>query len=187
MRFRAPLALGLTLLLAAPALAQTSTTVAFLDPEDAVEAAPDITRVGATRAKSGDVRVAISFAGELTAQDLLATSGPPGSVCVRMWTQSTPGTTAPDLLACVTSRADGKTLRSTITKEVPGMLPSTVGTATLTRPSDTSLALIVPASLIGTTTKTLRFAAEATRPGCVRISCTDLAPALGKPRALKLR
>ncbi len=186
----APLAAaGLALLLATPALAQAPASVAFRDAEDAAEDAPDLKRVGATRLKGGDVRFALSLGSALSARDLRTDAdadGPPGSLCVRIWTRSTPGATAPDLLACVTSQPDGRTFRSTITKEVPGALPSTVGTATLSRPSETSVALVVAKSLLGTV-RTLRFAVEATRPGCVRLSCTDLAPDSGTPRSLRLR
>lgn len=188
MRLRAPLAVGLTLLLAAPAVAQTpATSVVVIDGEDALEDAPDIVRLSGQAASDGSARFAISFADAFSTKDLLTEadgSGPPGSVCVRIWTTSTPGATAPDLLACVTAQPDGKSLRSTVTKEVLGALPSTVAAATLTRPSSRSLALKLPGGLFGAV-KTLRFAAEATKPGCPRLSCTDLAPDLGKPRALR--
>ena len=99
---------------------------------------------------------------------------------------SRPGTTKPDLLACVTAQSDGRTLRATISKEVPGALPSTVGSATLTRPSDTSIALGIRADLLGRPRR-LAFAGEATGPGCARLSCVDLAPDGGATRTLRLR
>ena len=72
------------------------------DLADAREGAPDLKRVAATRSSDGSVRLALSLADKLTARDLLADAdagGPPGSVCVRLWTVSRPGTTKPDLLA----------------------------------------------------------------------------------------
>ena len=177
------------LLAGAPAVAQSPTTVVATDRTDAREGTPDLKRVAASRLSGGGVRLALSLAEELTPADLLTEAdgaGPPGSICVRMWTTSTPRTTAPDLLACVTAQADAKTLRATVTKEVPGRLPSTVGAATLTRPSDRSVALRLAPGLLGRATR-LRFAAEATRPGCVRLSCVDLAPDLGAVKTLRLR
>ena len=159
------------------------------DRDDAREGAPDLKRVAATRRSDGDVRLALSLVDTLAAGDLLAdedAGGPPGSICVSLWTVSKPGTTRPDRLACVTAQSDGKTLRATISKEVPGALPSTVGRATLTRPSDTSIALLIRADLLGRPRR-LAFAGEATAPGCARLSCVDLAPDAGATRTLRLR
>lgn len=105
---------------------------------------------------------------------------------MRLWTVSTPGTTKPDLLVCVTARRDGRTLSATITREVLGELPRTVGTATLTRPSKTSVALRIPPGLLGRARR-VAFTAEATRPGCPRLSCVDLAPDAGATKSLTLR
>jgi len=190
-RRRAVAAGGLTLALlgSGAAAAQAPTTVVTRDPADALAGAPDLRRVAATRSSDGSVRLAVSLAVALSARDLLTdedATGPPGSICVRLWTVSTPGKTRADLLACVTAQPDGKTLRSTITKEVAGALPSTVGTATLTRPSDTSLALRIPSSLLAGARR-LAFAGEATRPGCVRHRCVDLAPDAGATKTLRLR
>jgi hypothetical protein len=171
------------------AVAQAPTSVVASDRADAPEGTPDLKRVGATRGTDGSVRFALSFAAPLTPADLLTEAddaGPPGSVCMRLWTTSTPRTTMADRLACVTSQPGGRAFRVTVTKEVPGALPSTVGTATLTRPSRTSIALRIPSGVFGTA-RSVRFAAEATRPGCVRLRCVDLAPDLGVTKTLRLR
>ena len=105
---------------------------------------------------------------------------------MRLWTVSTPGTTKPDLLACVTSLTDGRTLRTTITREVTGGLPATVAGSTPTRPSATSVVLRVPASLLAGRRR-VAFAGEATQPGCIRLSCVDLAPDAGATKSLTLR
>jgi hypothetical protein len=173
----------------AGAYALSTDTVVVQDRADAVEGAPDLKRVAATRSSDGGVRLALSVADDLAASDLLAdedAGGPPGSICVRLWTVSRPGTTKPDLLACVTAHPDGKTLRATISKEVAGALPSTVGRATLTRPSDTSLALRIRADVLGRPRR-VAFAGEATGPGCTRLSCVDLAPDGGATKTLRLR
>lgn len=171
------------------AFALESNTVVVQDRADARENAPDLKRVAATRSADGGVRLALSLADKLVASDLLTdedAGGPPGSICVRLWTVSKPATTKPDRLVCVTAQPDGKTLRATISKEVPGALPSTVGPATLTRLSDTSIALRIGADLLGRPRR-LAFAGEATGPGCARLSCVDLAPDAGITKTLRLR
>lgn len=163
--------------------------MAVQDRADAREGAPDLKRVAATRTSGGGVRLAISLFDELAARDLRAGAtppGPPGSLCVRLWTVSTPRTTKADLLACVTSTADGKTLRATVSKEVAGQLPSTVASPALTRPSPTSVVLRIAPGVLGTVRR-VSFAAEATVPGCARLSCVDLAPDAGAVRVLRLR
>ena len=159
------------------------------DRDDAREGVPDLKRVAASRVSGGGVRLAISLAEPLDARDLLAdgdAGGPPGSICARLWHLSAPQTTKPDLLACVTSQADGRTLRATVTREVPGGFPSSVATLRVTRPSRTSLVLRVPGSLFGSARR-VAFAGEATRPGCVRLGCVDLAPDNGATKTLRLR
>lgn len=171
------------------ALAQGTATVVVRDDDDVGLLAPDLKRVAATRAADGSVRLAVSLVEPFTPRDLLADAGaggPPGSLCVRLWTAGSPGTTKPDLLACVTSLADGRTLRTTITREVTGGLPSTVATGTPTRPSDRSVVLRVPAPLLARA-KRVAFAGEATRPGCIRLSCVDLSPDAGVTKSLPLR
>ena len=42
-------------------------------------------------------------------KDLIAASGPPGSLCVRLWTVTKPGAAPPDYLACITPREDAET------------------------------------------------------------------------------
>ena len=181
--------MSLALLAGAGAWAQGTATIVVRDAADARDGAPDLKRVAATRLPGASVRVAISLAGPLVVRDLLADAqqgGPPGSICVRLWTTGTPRTTKPGLLVCVTAQPDGRTLRSTISREVPGALPRTVGTATLERPSETSLALRIPAGLFGRARR-VSFAAESTLAGCVRLSCVDLAPDDGATRTLRLR
>src|SRR5437763_12697835 len=46
----------------------------------------------------------LSFYDDWSAADLIAPSGPPGSICLDIWTKSTPGQDAPDFLVCATAR-----------------------------------------------------------------------------------
>ena len=169
-------------------MAQAPTTVAVHDRADAGDGAPDLKRVAATRTSGGGLRLALSLFDELAARDLLAaaaTGGPPGSLCVRLWTAGSPRTARADLLACVTARADGRTLRATVSEEATGQLPATVTSPEVTRPSPTSVVLRIAPGLLGSARRII-FAAEATAPGCARLSCVDLAPEAGGVRTLRL-
>jgi hypothetical protein len=159
------------------------------DPVDAARAAPDLRRVAASQATDGRVRFALSLASPFTAADLVApkAGGPPGSLCVRLWTVTKPHNgSVPDALACVTSQPDGKTLRGTITREGADGLPVVIGRADVSRPSSQSVALRLSRAVLGRPPH-VGFAAEATRPGCVSLRCVDLAPDLGATRTLRLR
>lgn len=174
---------------AAALAADAPSSVVVTDGRDARPGAPDLKRVAASRTADHGVRLAVSLDRALAPEDLLAeagSAGPPGSVCVRLWTTSTPRTTPPDLLACVTAVPDASAFRATVTREVGGELPATAGTARLTRPSRTSVVLRLPGATLGSARR-VSFAAEATRPGCPRLSCVDLAPDRGETRSLRLR
>lgn len=62
----------------------------------------------------------------------------------------------------------------------------TIGSATLTRPSDPSLALRIRADVLGLPSR-VSFTGEATGAGCTRLSCVDLAPDVGAAKMLRLR
>lgn len=152
----------------------------------AVAGAPDLTRVSLQRSSDGRLRAGLNFGANLAPKDLVAKSGPPGSVCLRLYTATTPGVLPPDYLICVTSDAKGKTLRASILAEQVNKLPKKVGTATVTRPSKRSLALRFSQSSIGRPA-VIRFGAEATKPGCVRASCVDTVPNAPATKKLTLR
>ncbi len=77
---------ALVALVASAALAATSKTLVVTDARDDVSGPLDLTRVSLQRASDGRLRAAISFKDKLTPKTLLASSGPPGSACVRIWT-----------------------------------------------------------------------------------------------------
>ena len=66
--------------------------------QDATAGAPDLTRVQIGRASDRRVRFALTLAAPWQPKDLIADDGPPGSLCVRLWTVTKPGTTPPDYL-----------------------------------------------------------------------------------------
>ena len=170
---------------AAPA-AGTPSPVVVKDPKDAVAGAPDLTRAQIGLASDRRVRFALTLAAPWQPKDLIAAEGPPGSLCVRLWTVTKPGTTPPDYLVCATARADGETMRGTVFKTQPGRAAGQ-GRArhrrAHERPHDDPALL---ADGVGRP-KTIDFIAEATKPGCTRVSCVDTAPEAPKTATFKLR
>ncbi|WP_354697823.1 hypothetical protein DSM112329_03468 [Paraconexibacter sp. AEG42_29] len=180
----AALALGA----AGVALAATPETpvVATEKAGGAAEGAPDLTRVSLQRASDGRLRAGMSFGADLAPKDLVAKSGPPGSACLRLYTATTPGVLPPDYLICVTADAKGTKLRASILAEQVNKLPKRVGSATVTRPSKRSMVLRFSQSAVGKPA-IIRFAAEATKPGCIKASCVDTVPNAPGTKKLTLR
>lgn len=152
----------------------------------AAAGAPDLTRVSLQRSSDGRLRAGLTFASELEPKAFVAKSGPPGSACLRVYTNSTPGALPPDYLVCITSDAKGKAFRGTITAEQVNALPKKVGTAIVSRPSKRSVVLRFSQSSVGKP-PVIRFLAEATREGCIRASCVDTLPNAPETKQLTLR
>lgn len=153
---------------------------------DAADGTPDLTRLSLQRADDGRLRAGLTFADDLTPKRLVAKSGPPGSVCLKLFTNTKPGVLPPDFLICVTSDAKGTKLRASILAEQVNKLPKKVGTATITRPSRRSMVLRFSQSSVGRPA-IIQFAAEATRPGCTKAGCVDTLPDAPGTAELTLR
>jgi hypothetical protein len=179
-------ALAAFVLAAAAPAAQTPSPVVIRDAQDAGTRAPDLTRVQLGLAPDGRLRAALTLVAGWVARDLVASQGPPGSICLRLWTTTKPGAAPPDYLACITSRADAETLRGTVMKTRPGQTPLRVGLGVVGRTSERTATLRFSQASIGTP-RTIRFAAEATKPGCARVSCVDTAPNAPGTVTLRLR
>ena len=178
-------AVALALASAAPAADTPSPTV-VKDPKDAVAGAPDLTRAQLGLASDRRVRIALTLAAPWQPKDLLAHEGPPGSLCVRLWTVTKPGATPPDYLVCATGRADGETMRGTVFKTQPGEELARAGAAIVGRTSDRTMTLRFSQTLVGRP-KTIDFIAEVTKPGCTRVSCVDTAPEAPKTATFRIR
>jgi hypothetical protein len=175
------------LVLAASArAADAPSPVVVKDAKDAVQGAPDVTRVQLGLTSDGRLRAAVTLSVGWVAHDLLASSGPPGSVCLRLWTVTKPGAAPPDYLVCATSHQDGETMRGTVFQTKPGEALRGVASATVGRTSDRTMTLRFSQSPVGRPA-TIRFAAEATKPGCARVSCVDTAPDAPKTATFRLR
>jgi hypothetical protein len=119
---------------------------------------------------------------------MLAGTGPPGSVCVKVWTalDADPTATPADRLACITARTKDE-LRASVFSQAEAGLPVLVGSASVgVNKSGRSLILRVSQSSLGRP-ELIRFAVESTRPGCERVSCIDQAPDNGAVRRFRVR
>jgi len=175
-------------LVAVGAFAATSKPVEIRDAKADVPGVLDLQRVALRRASDGRLRASIALAGKLDPKAMLANTGPPGSVCLKVWTDAgaDPAADRPDRLVCVTARADGD-LRASVLEETARGLPRRLGAASVTlNKSARSLVLRVSQSALGRP-ELIRFAVESTRPGCERVSCVDEVPDKGAVRRFRLR
>jgi hypothetical protein len=159
--------------------------VSATDPKGDVKSPLDLARVSVARGSDGRVRTSLTLAADWDGQDLLAGSGPPGSICLKTWTTTAPPDTVPDYLVCVTADPRGA-LRGSVLHERANKLPERVSGADVSRPSPRTVTLRFSQAAIGSPA-TLHVAAEATRPGCTRVSCIDTAPDAPKTLAFKLK
>jgi hypothetical protein len=187
LRLAAPAA-AVPAIVAAAALAAPSRAVVIRDPPRDVATALDIQRVGLQRASDGRLRAAVTFAAKVTPSALLASSGPPGSVCLRIWTdaEADPRATRPDRLVCVTARS-ATALRASVFEQRDVGMPRRVAPASVTATaSGRSLVVRIAQSSLGRPAL-IRFAAESTSAGCERPACVDTAPGAGAVRRMRLR
>lgn len=161
-------------------------TVVVRDARDTrVRGAPDIIRASLGRSSDGRLRAAFSLAADLEISDLRSDDGPPGSLCLRLWTVADPPNEPADFLVCVTAKA-ANTLRGTVLREDLDGQPDRVAEAKVRRRGDRVLIVSFSQSAIGRPRR-LRFAAEATKAGCPRQSCVDVAPQSPRTALLRLR
>ena len=172
----------------AGALAATSKPVVVSDAKEDVDGALDLQRSSLRLASDGRLRAVITLVGKVDPEAMLARSGPPGSVCLKIWTarDADPDATAPDRLVCVTAQSDDRLRASVFEQDDPG-LPRRVGSASVgTNKSKRSLIVRIAQSALGRP-ELIRFAIESTRPGCARVSCIDALPDKGAVRRFRIR
>jgi len=172
----------------AAALAAPSRPIIIQDAADDVSGPLDLRRAALSRGSDGRLRAILTFAGKVTPSALLASSGPPGSACVRIWTDpnADPAATRPDRLVCVTARSEDE-LRGGVFAQRDAGLPRRVASASVKgSASGRSFVTRISQSSLGGP-RLIRFAVESTRPGCERTTCVDTAPAAGRVRRFRLR
>lgn len=175
-------------IVASVAFAAPSKTVVMADAGDDVGGALDLTRVSLQRASDGRLRAVLTFAEKVTPRALLASSGPPGSACLRIWTapDADPQATRPDRLVCVTARSQDE-LRGGVYEMTGAGLPKRLADAAVKRnASGRSIVIRFTQSALARPER-IRFAVESTRPGCERASCIDTVPDKGAVRIFRLR
>ncbi|MBI5104201.1 MAG: hypothetical protein HZB46_04310 [Solirubrobacterales bacterium] len=116
---------------------------------------------------------------------LRAEDGPPGSVCVRVWTSSDPPDEPPDFLVCATADEGGQ-LRGSVLRERPNQLPERVAKAVVSRPSGRTVTLRFSQSSVGRPAA-VDVSAETSRAGCPRVTCIDTAPDAPDTDRLRIR
>jgi hypothetical protein len=171
--------------LAAPAKAPTVVRDAA---SDVSAKALDISRVSFGRSPDGRLRASLTMKSAWTPRDLLGRDGgPPGSVCLRLWTGSKkPSSSVPDYLVCATVAADNDALKGSVLEERDGQLPAAVAGAAVSKPSARTAVLRFGQSAIKRP-KVVRFAVEARPAGCARLDCVDTAPDAPKSARLAIR
>ena len=170
------------------ALAATSKTIVVSDAREDVAGPLDLQRASLSLASDGRLRAVVTLVGKVDPKALLARSGPPGSVCVKIWTakDADPDAMVADRLVCITARSDDELRASVFEQDDPG-LPQRVGSASVgLNRSKRSLVVRIAQSALGRP-ELIRFAIESTRPGCARVSCIDLLPDKGAVRRFRIR
>jgi hypothetical protein len=172
----------------ATALAANPKPVAINDAAGDVGGPLDLQRAALHRSSDGRLRAILTFVGTVSPRTLLASAGPPGSACLRVWTDpaADPRATRPDRLVCVTARSPDELRAGVYQQRGPGLPRRIASSQARTNRSGRSFVLRVTQSSLGSPAS-IRFAAESTRPDCDRPDCIDTAPDGGGVRLFRLR
>ena len=120
---------------------------------------------------------------------LLNRDGPPGSVCVNVWTTRTPGEAPPNYDVCVTADSRGRELRASITRHGARGAVRRAGPAKVEQPRDTRLELRFDPDRIRRP-DSFRWTVQATTfsAGCpVTTGCEDFVPDRPRTSRTELR
>ncbi len=165
-----------------------SKTVKLTDEKKDVSGSLDLQSASLRRARDGRLYAVVTLAGTIKPETLLSKSGPPGSVCLKIWTDpdSDPAASPPDRLVCVTARTK-RDLRASVLRQSDPGVPQRVRSASVRQStSRRSIVLRFSQSSLGRP-RLIRFAVESTRPGCDRVSCIDTVPSGGATRRFRTR
>jgi hypothetical protein len=175
-------------LAATGALAAASKTVELTDPTGDVSGPLDIQRASLSLPSDGRLRAVITVADKIEPKELLAKSGPPGSACLKIWTdpKADPAAARPDRLVCVTAKDKDDLRASVLQQSVPGLPTLSSAASVSLNKSARSMVIRVSQTALGRPTL-IRYAVESTRPGCVRVSCVDQVPDKGVVRRFRVR
>ena len=119
---------------------------------------------------------------------LVAKNGAPGTLCVRLWTKTTPGAREPDYLVCGTTRTNSETMRDTVFETQPGSDSSRSARHRRAHGAIAAMTLrFLGQNSRSGARETIDFIAEAADAGCTRVSCVDTAPEAPKTATFELR
>ena len=155
-----------------------------LDRKKDVRGPLDVVRVAMSKRVDGSLR------GELTmrkAWEDEVVGG--GSLCLRLYVKTDPGSQAPEYLVCATRPADGGPLAGRVLRNSASALPRTLGGAFVERPSARTIYFGFDPGPIRNPAR-LRFSGESVWRGerCPRTTgCRDLAPDAPDAREFRLR
>lgn len=174
-------------------MAPPPVTVSGSNPVEVRQAAEDrsgldLVRVQLARAADGRLRAVLTLAEDFDASDLRARRDGevPGSLCLRMWTLTSPYGTPPDRLLCVSAPARGTRLVASLHQELVNADLRRIAILSPTRPSPRSVVVRFSQSAMGRP-RQIRFAGEATTRACRRPACVDVLPAGPKVATLRLQ
>jgi hypothetical protein len=181
--------------LAALAAVSAGTALAVTVPDrDDVTTGLDIAKAAGSHNRASDELVqTIDFYDSVVPANLVNKDKPPSSVCVEIWTRSTPGESAPDYEMCATPAAEGKSWKASIARRRAKGSPLRLGAVKVEQPAATRLVMRLDPDVIKRPAS-YRWRAETTSFGAdcnSTTGCPDYAPdrpgsaetRLGKPRS----
>jgi hypothetical protein len=177
--------LGACAVLALPAAALAARASALPDRDDS-RSRMDIAVARGSHNRTTDVLAHVLVAHEpFGPRDLRSREGPPGSVCINIWTSRAPGEDAPNYDVCATADRDGRAYRASVARH--GRSVRRVGVADVDQTSPTRLELRFDPDRLRRP-RSYRWVAQASTfgAGCpAGTGCEDFAP--DRPRTARTR
>jgi hypothetical protein len=181
-------------LLALGALGATLASAVTVRDRDDVTTALDIAKSGGSHNRTTDQIVhTVDLYEGVAPADMVNKDKPPSSVCVEIWTRSTPGESAADYEMCATPDAKAKSWTASVARKRDKGRRLRVGAVKVEQPSETRIVMRLDPDLIKRPSS-YRWRSETTSFGkdCrAATGCPDYAPdrpdtaetRLGKPRS----
>jgi hypothetical protein len=165
-------------LVAVSAFAAAALATSVPDRDD-VATGLDIAKVTGSHNRATDQLVhTIDFYAPITGSLTSAPGKPPSSLCIEIWTRSTPGEAPPDYEACATPGAKGNGWHGSIARKREKGPQLRIGAVKVEQPSDTRIVLRIDPDDINRP-PSYRWRAEATSFGSdctISTGCPDYAP-----------
>ena len=169
-------ALIVSLVLAVPASLALATTAR---DRDDVKTGLDVAKVSSSHNRASDELVTtVDFYEAVKVASMVSKDRPPSSICIEIWTRSTPGESPPDYEACAGADAKGQKWVGSIARKRDKGAPLRVGAVKVEQPSDTRVVLRVDPDDVKRPTS-YRWRVEATSFGSdckASGGCPDYAP-----------